>query len=143
MQGIPPIKAVMTPFPYSIQRDASIDAAKQMMKRHAIRHLPVMEGPELVGVITDRDIALVLEPALGQAAEGTSVGDICSTELYVVELNEPLDRVLSRMAERHIGSTLVVKQGRLAGILTVTDVCRLYADRLRSLFPPSDDREPA
>ena len=113
------------------------------MKGHAIRHLPVMDGAKLVGVITQRDIALVLDPSLGQALEGTSVGDVCSTDLYVVELTEPLDRVLAHMSKRHIGSALVVKQGRLAGILTVTDVCRLFGDHLRSLFPPSDDREPA
>ena len=107
--------------------------------------VPVVDGESgrLEGVVTDRDIALVLDPTLGQASEGISVGDICSTELYVVDLGEPLDRVLSRMAERHIGSALVTRHGKLAGILTVTDVCRQFAGHLRSLYPPADDREPA
>jgi acetoin utilization protein AcuB len=143
MQGIPPIKAVMTPFPYSIERSASIIAARDMMLRHAIRHLPVMDEGKLVGMVSDRDIRLILDPGIGVVPEGKCVGDICTAEVYVVELTDPLDRVLTNMAQRHIGSALVVKHGKLAGIFTVTDACRLFGELLCSLFPSPDDQEPA
>lgn len=143
MQGIPPIKAVMTPFPHSIESGAPISAAKTMMRQHAIRHLPVMEAGELVGMVSDRDIHLVQDPKLQVPPDDRSVGDICNRDIYVVQLTDPLDRVLSQMAERHIGSAVVVKQGRLAGIFTVTDACRLYGQLLQSLFPSRENQEPA
>jgi acetoin utilization protein AcuB len=143
MQGIPPIKAVMTPFPYSIESGASISAADEMMRSHAIRHLPVMEAGKLVGMVSDRDIRLIQDPKLPTPPEDRSVGDICSRDIYVVQLMDPLDGVLEHMAARHIGSAVVVKQGRLAGIFTVTDACRLYGELLQSLYPSQEDREPA
>ena len=60
MKQIPPIKAVMTPFPYSIAIDAPLSDAAQMMEEHEIRHLPVIEGDELVGVVSDRDLNRVV-----------------------------------------------------------------------------------
>jgi acetoin utilization protein AcuB len=143
MQGIPPIKAVMTPFPYWIDKGEPIAAARKMMAGHSIRHLPVMEAGRLVGVITDRDINLILDPGLGDPPEGKTVGDICVSRVYVVDLMEPLDRVLLHMAKHHIGSALVMKDGRLVGIFTVTDACRWFGEMLQSLFPPADDQEPA
>jgi acetoin utilization protein AcuB len=133
----------MTPFPYWIDRGESIATARDVMARHSIRHLPVMDGGRLVGVVTDRDIKLILDPGLGAPPEGKTVGDVCVSRVYVVDLMEPLDRVLLHMAEYHIGSALVMKDGRLVGIFTVTDACRRFGETLQSLFPPADDREPA
>ncbi len=132
MNAIPPIKAVMTPFPYSIDRAEPLDRAREMMERHDFRHLPVKDGARLVGVITDRDLRLIFEPRLGLPAELTA-GDVAH-EAYVVDLNERLDNVLLLMAERHIGSALVVKEGRLAGIFTHTDACRRFGEFLRERF---------
>jgi acetoin utilization protein AcuB len=143
MQGIPPIKAVMTPFPYSIESGASISAAAEMMRQHTIRHLPVMEAGQLVGLVSDRDIRLVQDPKQQAPPEDRSVGDICMRDIYIAQLTDPLDRVLAHMAKRHIGSAVVVKQGRLAGIFTMTDACRLYGELLQSLYPSQEDQEPA
>ena len=143
MQGIPPIKAVMTPFPYSIESGEPISMASKMMRQHAIRHLPVMEAGKLVGMLSDRDIHLVQDPKQQAPPDDRTVGDICTRDIYVVQLTDPLDRVLTQMAKRHIGSVVVIKQGRLAGIFTVTDACRLYGELLRSLFPSKENQEPA
>jgi len=143
MQGIPPIKAVMTPFPYSIGSGESISKASQMMRQHAIRHLPVMEAGKLVGMVSDRDVRLILDPKRQLPPDDCTVGDICARDIYVVQLADPLDRVLAQMARKHIGSAVVVKQGRLAGIFTVTDACRLYAELLQSLYPSQKNQEPA
>ena len=143
MQGIPPIKAVMTPFPYSIESGEPISMAREMMQQHAIRHLPVMEAGKLVGMLSDRDIGLVQDPKQKAPPDDRTVGDICTRDIYVVQLTDPLDRVLTEMAKRHIGSAVVIKQGRLAGIFTVTDACRLYGELLQSLFPSKENREPA
>ena len=146
MRGIPTIKSVMTPFPYHVAVGDSLDAAKRLMEKHDIRHLPVMDGGELVGVVSERDIHKLLENlTIGTSEQDLLVHDACVEDLYVVDLNERLDLVLLTMAERHIGSVLVTKQGRLAGLYTVTDACRGFAKFLRSHFaaPVSDDPDDA
>ena len=50
LKGIPPIKRVMTPFPYSIDSGESLVAAKRMMAAHGFRHLPVKSSGKLAGV---------------------------------------------------------------------------------------------
>ena len=140
MKAIPPIKAVMTPFPYWIEIDAPVASAREMMTRQAIRHLPVMERGRLVSVLTEKDVA---RPQQSSDSKWRLVRDVCEIEAYVVGLSEPLDRVLLHMAQNHVGSALVVKDGKLAGIFTVTDACRSYGNLLRSLFPAGGDDEAA
>ena len=60
-----------------------------------------------------------------------------------MDLSEPLDRVLSKMARLQVGSVLVVKEDRLAGIFTVTDACRSFAECLRAQFPGEGGDEAA
>ncbi len=136
MKAIPPIKAVMTPFPYWIESDATVRRAREVMAERKIRHLPVMQRGRLVSVLTD----LELQRASDRDATGEQpVREICKLDAYVVGLSEPLDRVLLHMAEGHIESALVVKDGRLAGIFTMTDACLRFGRLLRSLFPPGGD----
>jgi len=134
---IPEIRHVMTPFPHWIEIEAPIQEAQQMMAVHEIRHLPVMEGGELVGVVADRDIRLILDPREGQpAGKGMTVRQVCSSDPYIVATHERLDTVLLHMARHPAGAALVVMEGRLAGIFTVTDVCRTFGHLLRHRFPP-------
>jgi predicted transcriptional regulator len=63
-------------------------------------------------------------------------------DVYVVDIDTPLDEVLVALADSHRGAALVVmKNDKLAGILTTSDVCRLLADLLQQRFPapPEDD----
>ena len=131
MERIPPIKAVMTPFPHSVGIEDSIETARQAMRAQAIRHLAVMEKGQLVGVISAREVEL--------ATGARVVGDVRRSGAYVVELTEPLDRVLFAMAKSHLGSALVVKRGKLVGIFTTSDACRIFGECLRNLFPNDDD----
>jgi acetoin utilization protein AcuB len=134
VERIPAIKSVMTPFPYSIDPEAEAASARAMMDEHEIRHLPVKHGDSLVGVVSDRDIERALDPNVGLAAEERlRVKDVMVAEPYVVDLNERLDNVLLRLADQHDGCVLVVKHGRLAGIFTSTDACRVFGQHLRSL----------
>jgi CBS domain-containing protein len=144
MKHIPAIKTVMTPFPYSVGVDAPIEEAREFMRLHKIRHLPVTSGEELVGILSDRDIKLYLGPELEypNAAE-TRVSDVYLENPFVVDLNERLDKVLQVMADKHIGSALVTRHGKLAGVFTVTDVCRSFAAHLREQFKPPDPTEAA
>ena len=130
----------MTPFPHTIDVDAPLRQARNLMLEHQIRHLPVKRRQRLVGVLTDRDLKRALDPALGMAPrDELFVDDVMVADIYAVSLDEPLDRVLQEMAERHIGCALVVKDGHLAGIFTSTDACRVLADDLRDRFRGGGD----
>ena len=143
MKHIPLMKSVMTPFPYSINSNATIREAQAMMADHGIRHLPVKNDGKLVSVITDRDIKLATHPTVERNIGELRVGDLCVAEAYIVDLTERLDSVLLRMAQRHIGSVLVAKNGKLVGIFTTTDACRNYGEYIRSLFPTDDGHDAA
>jgi CBS domain-containing protein len=132
MKKIPAVKTVMTSFPHSVDIDAPLQEARAFMQAHGIRHLPVTVGRDLAGVVTDRDIKLMLGPDFDYPPERElTVRDAFVGDAYVVDLNEPLDNVLINMAERHIGSAIVVRKGRLAGVFTVTDACRAFCEFLR------------
>jgi acetoin utilization protein AcuB len=136
LKHMPHVMAVMTPFPYSIDIDESLARATEMMQLHNIRHLPVKQHGELVSVVSDRDIKMTLDPRVGfPPGEELKVRNACVIDAYIVKTTDPLDRVLLHMAEEHIGSALVVKDERLAGILTSTDACRFLGELLRAQFP--------
>jgi acetoin utilization protein AcuB len=137
MDHIPAMRSVMTPFPYFVEAGDSLLVARTLMVRHEVRHLPVKEGDKLVGVLTDRDIKRALDPDLGlPPKDELFVRDVSEPDAYTVDTSEPLDRVLEEMAGRHMGSVLVTSHGRLAGIFTTTDACRLLCEQLRALVPP-------
>ncbi len=139
MKKIPAIKSVMTAFPYWIDIGDPIPSAEKMMKEHDISHLPVKQNGNLVGVIAHYDI----EQARANFEDTNkindmTVADICVLNAYMVGLDEPLDNVVLHMANYHIGSVLVMRNDRLAGVFTVNDACRCFADFLRYQFRPKN-----
>ena len=136
----PRVKSAMTAFPYSIDVDAPIGEARALMLEHRVHHLPVTRGGNLVGIVSDRDIKLLLGPELGSPdPKELTVEDAYISQSYIVDLDTPLHEVLTRMAELHIGATLVTHHGRLAGIFTATDACRAFGDYLKERFHPPPD----
>jgi acetoin utilization protein AcuB len=135
MKRIPSIKTVMTPFPYSVEAAAPVAEAQEFMREHRIRHLPVVEDGKLAGIVSDRDIKLVLGPdfAYPNAAE-LKIRDVMIRDPYIVDLGTRLDEVLDHMAKNQLGSALVTREGRLAGVFTMTDACRAFAEYLREQF---------
>ena len=139
LKEMPRVKAVMTPFPYSIEKGQPVETAREMMVQHRIHHLPVMADGNPTGVISYRDLQRTLNQGPGREGEPLTVAAVPLEEVHVVDLSEPLDRVLLGMADKYTASALVVKDGKLAGIFTITDACRRFGDLLRSLFPAGGD----
>ncbi len=133
---IPPVKMAMTPFPFSIDSSDPLERAAEMMESHNIRHLPVMARGKPVGVVSARDLARA-------SKEQRQVEDVALLEAYVVDLSTPLDRVLAHMAHEHLDAALVVKEGRLVGIFTLTDACREFSECLQAFFPAGGGDEAA
>lgn len=141
--GIPPMVSVMTTFPYSVELSAPLSEASSLMRRHGIRHLPVTDQHKLVGIISDRDIAVA--ESLSQRdtpGQDLNVGHACTRDPYEVSLDTPLDQVVSRMAAEHIGSAVVTRAGKVAGIFTTTDACRLFGILMQKMFRSEDSWPP-
>jgi CBS domain-containing protein len=132
MKRIPTIKTVMTPFPYSTTPEQSVRQALALMADHNIHHLPVTEDGGLIGMVSSRDIQLILDSAPNDTSdEQVKVGAVMTEETFTVDLSERLDGVLHRMAEHHLRSVVVTRKGKLVGIFTQVDACSAFADFLR------------
>ncbi len=138
MDRMPAVAAVMTPFPHSIDIDAPLEEARKMMVRHRFHHLPVVEDGRLVGLISAWRLAREAPPG-----GGGRVRELCTLDPWIVATAAPLDGVLAKMAREQIHTVLVVKEGKLAGIFTLTDACRHFAAVLRQKFPGSGGDEAA
>lgn len=119
----------MTTTPHSIGAEQPIAKAHQIMKENNIRHLPVLHNSQLKGVLSDRDIKLALS-LNGVNAETTTVSEISSEEVFLVEPTAKLDDVVKIMADKKIGSVLIVDNHRLVGIFTTIDALNALADLL-------------
>lgn len=121
----------MTPLPYSIDINEDVVSARVLMDERGIRHLPVTSGGKIAGLVTDRDLHVAGSLA-GDRGGPLLVREVAHMPAYVAEGNQPLDEVLEEMAERQLSSAVVVDhRGKLAGIFTLTDVCRLLMAQLR------------
>lgn len=132
MTTIPTIGSVMTPLPRAIDVDTPIREARNLMRQRGIRHLPVQKDGELVALLSDRDVKRALDPSLGlPGVDELFAGDVAVFDPRTVGETTTLDVALTEMADRHIGSILVERDGDLLGIFTAMDACRLLAQHLR------------
>jgi len=128
---MPPISRYMSRQPWTIRRDATMSQAHRMMREHGIRHLPVLDGGVLVGVVTERDLHLI-ETLPDTDPDEVDVEDAMTVEVYGVGPDEPVDAVVERMASRKLGSTVVVdRRGVVEGIFTTVDALQVLAEVLR------------
>ena len=127
----------MTPFPHAVALDAALSEAERLFADHDINHLPVTDQREIVGLVTKQG---VMTAGRGVVRGAARVGDITVTDPYVVDLNLPLETVVTAMADRHIDCAIVTRQGRLAGIFTWVDACRSFGALLRARHPPPGGR---
>ena len=129
---------VMTANPLTVKASESVGVADELMAEHNIRQIPVIEGKELVGIITDRDIRAFLSDALLTGAErhdkalGTAVGDIMTREPLYLSPDDDLAEAVELLVEQKFGAIPVLDQAEgLVGIVSYVDVLRCFLDRLR------------
>ena len=117
----------MTPAPHTIGREQSLRAARQSMHANHVRHLPVLHGGELVGVLSERELEM-LETLPG--SDRFTVEEAMAPDAYVVPAESPLDTVASEMARRKVGSAIVLRGSEVVGVFSVVDALRALADAL-------------
>ena len=128
---MPMLARYMTRNPQTITRAATMADAHRVMRAHQIRHLPVMDGVRVVGIVSMHDLHL-LETLPGVSPDEVDVEDAMSTDVYVASERDELPDVVDRMADAKIGSAVVLDAtGGLLGIFTTVDALRALADILR------------
>lgn len=127
---IPTVRQFMTPAPHSIGVDQPLSRAHAMMREHHIRHLPVLSGGRLMGVVSERDLHL-LETLAGVDPREVAVAEAMSTVVYAVPPDTALDEVALEMAEHRYGCVVVMHGDRLAGVFTTVDLARALVALLR------------
>jgi acetoin utilization protein AcuB len=116
----------MSPLRFSIGSDQPMADAAARMHEHRIRHLPVLHGGALVGILSDRDLAMV-ESLPGVDPHTVSVREAMTAEPYAVPTGTPLAAVLREMAAHKYGTAVVMDGDRPIGIFTTIDALRLAA----------------
>lgn len=123
------VAAWMTRQPHTIGDDQSLAVARERMHHFDVRHLPVLHGGHLVGVVSSRDIAMV-EALPGVDITEVTVDEAMAEEPWTVTADAPLAHVATIMAERKIGTAIVVEVAdgdQVVGVFTTTDALRALA----------------
>lgn len=125
---IPQIHEVMTRQPYTIDLNAPLQEAAHIMWKQNIRHLPVLEEGNIVGIVSDRDIHMAETLAEGG---GMKMELIMTPVPYAVHPSTPIDEVAATMVEHKYGSAIVVEENKVLGIFTTIDAMSLLARMYR------------
>lgn len=119
------VRTWMTPAPETIAPEDSIDEARRRMDRGDFRHLPVVEGRRVVGMISDRDLRSALPVAhdldLGEAARRVAVRSIMCANPVVVSPNTTVAEAARLLIDLQIGALPVVEDQEIVGIFSEVD----------------------
>jgi acetoin utilization protein AcuB len=132
--SMPVAASIMTPFPHTVSLDTPVPDVLSQMEEGDFRHLPVIWEGAIVGIISLRDIDRMMRDDTVQWV--TTARDVMTADPYVVEPAASFSVVLREMEEQRIGTALVADEGKLVGIITLLDVCRVLAEVLEERFPP-------
>jgi acetoin utilization protein AcuB len=130
------VQDIMTVAPISVPRTTALSAARDSMREQRIRHLLVMEGERLVGVVTDRDIRLnSASPATSLSVweltfllDRLTVGDIMTAPAITIRASEDIAEAARVMIQHRIGCLPVVAGGEIVGSVTETDLLSVVAN---------------
>lgn len=115
----------MTTLPHTIGADQTLAKAEKMMNEYRVRHLPVLAGGKLVGILTDRDVRLV-ESFRDVDPEKVTVDEAYTPDPFVISPESSLTSVCAEMASRKYGCALVCDNQKLVGIFTWIDALKAF-----------------
>jgi CBS domain-containing protein len=123
------IQEAMTPNPTTIEATTKAQEAARIMKSEDVGSLPIVEGGKLIGVVTDRDLAIrIIAEAKGI---DTPVAEIASKDVVTIDPQQSLEEAARLMANNQVRRLPVVEEdGRLVGILAQADIAQTGHDAL-------------
>lgn len=111
----------MTKQPWAVRLDDSVGVARQMLAVREIRHLPVLDGDRLVGIVTERELA----------GDRTTTVDRVMRSVREVDAKVALTDALELMLEENRDALVVTRNGAVDGIFTAMDAVRVLHDRTK------------
>ena len=144
--GAPPTTAQvrdwMTSDPLTVTPDTELMEARALLEEHGFRHLPVVDGDRLVGMVSDRDVRIDQgdlerlddEHLLARIRSRRSVEAVMSSPVHVVEPDAPISEAARLMLSRRVSALPVVDElgdegATLVGVVTTTDCLLALLDR--------------
>jgi CBS domain-containing protein len=132
------VEDVMSRDVVTLAPEQTLRDAITLLRRQRIRHLPVVEGQKLLGIVTDRDVKRATPSVLTGVGKDEydnslatiKVAQVMTREPVTVLRRSPLKSAVEIFIETRFGALPVVDDGRLVGILTDTDVLRVARDLL-------------
>jgi acetoin utilization protein AcuB len=119
----PTVRQHMTASPHTISPYQPLTIARTTMHSHKIRHLPVLDGGRIVGLISERDL-LMVESVPGVNPTNVRVEEAMVQDVFTATPDEPMADVVETMVRRKLGSAVVVDGDRVVGVFTTTDALR-------------------
>lgn len=123
------VSEIMTPNPITVGPESDYLAAIALMRARRCRHLPVIDTDgQLVGIVSAEDLKAVRAPTVPreQAIRGDGVlvriHEVMTTNVIIVPPDYPLEEAAQLMVQHHVAALPVVEDGRVAGIITDTDI---------------------
>ncbi len=138
----PTIADYAAPAPHSIRVDRTLADAHRLMRANRIRHLPVLDGSRLVGLVSQRDLYF-LETIQGVDPEKVPVEEAMSQGPYVVSRAASLRSVVLHMWKNKVGSAVVMEHDQVVGLFTSTDALHALVELLAHQPKPAPRRSPA
>jgi acetoin utilization protein AcuB len=140
------VKDFMKRDPITVKKDDSFRYALKLIRKEGIKHLPVLEGKKVVGIVTDRDLRQAApSPAtsleiheLNYLLERLEVEAIMTKRVITVTPESKLHDAAKLLIARKIGCLPVVEQDELVGIITETDILRAYIEQEERITAPSE-----
>jgi acetoin utilization protein AcuB len=111
----------------TIGSNAGIKDALMVMKKHSVRHLPVVDNGSFVGVVALGDLKQAI---IASMIEQLKVSDVMIREPYTVSRDTPLEKAAQVLYEKRIGCLPVMEDDNIVGILTVNDILKAFIDML-------------
>ena len=132
------IREIMTQNPLTARLGTSVFEAIRTLESEQIRHLPITEAGELIGIVSDRDLlrfshsALLEDPDAARTRLQVPVSEIMTADPACIAPEDDIDDAIDLMLENRIGALPGVDEaeGRLVGILSYVDVMRAARGRL-------------
>jgi len=126
------IREIMKRDVRTIAPDRPLSEAAETMRIRGIRHLVVVEAGEVVGVISNRDLAAITRRELDQVR----VRDVMLHHVVTISPQATLSQAANKMRNARIGSLPVLEDGHLAGIITTTDVLEMVGRNIPAVRRP-------
>jgi CBS domain-containing protein len=118
------IRDVMTSKLCTIDADKSVAYAAKMMQKEDVGLAPIVEGDKLIGMLTDRDIAIRVV-AEGRNPDQVKVHEVASKQVVTIDPQQDLDEALRIMAKHQVRRLPVVQEdGKLVGVVAQAEIAR-------------------